>query len=269
VIHPSKVLASLDQRALKSFGQNFLVSQSSLVSLEKHFDIKKPVLEIGPGLGAITEYLVNKKFTVVAIEKDPKLAVYLKDRFKEFQESVEVINADFLELSPEFFKERGITQIMGNLPFYITSDILTKVISETNVDVFVMGIQKEVGERLLKESGNSPALYVKANGDIVDHRVIGKNNFYPVPDVNAMWLTWKRNQKIENMNLFEVFLRGIFWGKRKNFFSVLLKNPFFEKVPETQRWHKNIMLMQIELTKLRADQLSFEEIKDIFLRITT
>jgi len=265
VIHPSKILASLDLRALKSFGQNFLVSQSSLVSLEKYFDITKPVLEIGPGLGAVTEYLVNKKFSVIAVEKDPKMAEYLTS---SFQENVQVLNEDFLSLSDSFFNENKITQVMGNLPFYITSDIISKLIGQSGINVFVMGIQKEVGQRLLKESGNSLALFVKANGDIVDHRVISKNNFYPVPDVNAMWLTWKRNQKIDDIKMFEVFLRGIFWGKRKNLYSVLTKNPFFENVAETQNWHQNIMDMQTELIKLRADQLPFKEIKDIFLRIT-
>lgn len=266
MIHPSKVLSSLDLRALKSFGQNFLVSQSCLVSLEKYFDPEKPVLEIGPGLGAITEYLLNKGFNVIAVEKDPLLAQYLRE---QFQGKIKVENADFLELSPEFFRENNVTQIMGNLPFYITSDIIARVINENRVQIFVMGIQKEVGERLLKDGGNSLSLFVKANGDIVEHRVISKNNFYPVPDVNAMWIIWKRNQKIENMKMFEVFLRGVFWGKRKSFLNALLKNPFFEKVPETQAWHKNILMMQDDLGKLRADQLSFEEIREIFLKITS
>jgi len=265
VIHPSKVLASLDARALKSLGQNFLVSQSSLVGLEKYFDIQKPVLEIGPGLGAITEYLINKNFRVIAVEKDTKWATYLKELFKD---SLSVMNNDFLELPSAFFKDHKITQIMGNLPFYITSDIIVKVLGEPNVDIFVMGIQKEVGERLLQERGNSLALFVKAHGDIVEHRAVSKNNFFPVPEVNAMWLIWKRNKKIENMPMFEIFLRGVFWGKRKNLYSVLTKNPFFRDVGETRKWDKNIMQMQADLSRLRGDQLSFEEIKDVFMRLT-
>ena len=265
MIHPSKVLISLNIRPLKSFGQNFLVSQSSLVSLEKYFDVQKPVLEIGPGLGAITEYLLNKNFQVFCIEKDPKLASYLTQLFDN---KAKIINQDFLELPDSFFKDQNITQIIGNLPFYITSDIITKIISSRIMDTFVMGVQKEVGERILKEKGNSLALFVKAHGDIRDHRIISKNNFYPVPDVNAMWLTWTKNHKIENLQMFEVFLRGIFWGKRKNLASVLQKNPFFEKYAETENWQKNILQMQSELVKLRADQLSFDELKDIFLKIS-
>jgi len=264
VIHPSKVLASLQLRALKSFGQNFLVSQSSLVGLEKHFDVEKPLLEIGPGLGAITEYLLDKNFNVAVVEKDPLMANYLQERFKQ---RLKVHNRDFLELESEFFKENNISQVIGNLPFYITSDIITRLINESGVEVFVIGIQKEVGQRLLKARGNSLALFVKASGDIVEHRVIGKNNFYPVPDVDAIWITWKRNRKIEDIKMFEVFLRGVFWGKRKNLSSVLLKNPFFEKFPETENWRKNVLTMQEELVKLHADQMSFEELKDVFLKI--
>lgn len=266
MIHPSKVLLEKGLHAVKSFGQNFLVTQSTLDGLEEILDSKKAILEIGPGLGAVTEFLTRNNFKTTAIEKDKKLAVYLQEELKD---NVEIIQADFLQLPVEFFIERKISQIIGNLPFYITTDIIVKVIKElTMVDTFVLGIQKEVGDRLLKTAGNSFALFVNAAGDLKRFRTIGKNNFYPVPDVDASWLIWKRNQKVGNLDTFEVFLRGLFWAKRKNIYNTLAKNPFFENFTFTEKWLKKIKEREAELGKKRADGLSFQEVLTLFHEIT-
>ena len=85
--HPSQVLQGLGLKARKSFGQNFLTSQSSLQGFEKIIFPHKNILEIGPGLGSITEWLTQQGYTVKVVEKDRLLASYLTEEFK----SVKVI----------------------------------------------------------------------------------------------------------------------------------------------------------------------------------
>lgn len=268
MLHPSKILASLGIPAVKARSQNFLVSQNVLEGLENYLSPGETVLEIGPGLGAVTEYLLAKNFRITAVEKDNKLAEYLKENLVTAFTSLTLIHEDFLKLKTQWLQKEKFTQVIGNLPFNITTPIITEIILELpQVKTFIMGIQKEVGQRLLKAAGSSLALLIKSQGDFVFHRIIGKNNFFPVPNVDVMWLVWVRNQKIEDTASFELFLRALFWGKRKNMYSVLTKNPFFKEEKITEKWKANTEKLADDLKKLRADQLNFEQIKNIFLQI--
>ena len=138
-------------RAKKSLGQNFLIDDKVLNQIVNCVEIeKKNILEIGPGTGNLTRYILNKKpklFTV--IEKDNDLAKRLKEQFKE---NLNIINNDILNVDESsLFKEKVI--VFGNLPYNISTEILSKWIINLNNDFWfenlILMFQKEVADRII------------------------------------------------------------------------------------------------------------------------
>ena len=140
-------------RANKNLGQNFLIDEDTINTIVESAEIKKEdcVIEIGPGLGTLTKELVKKAGKVICIELDSKMVSILKDRFSE---EVTLINQDILkvnlkELIEEQKKEKYTIKIVANLPYYITTPIVMKLLEERlDIESITIMIQKEVAERL-------------------------------------------------------------------------------------------------------------------------
>jgi len=270
VEHPSKILNQLNIHALKKFGQNFLVNTDSLKNVETIFDKNKTILEIGPGTGSVTEYLLSRNFSLVLSEIDNTLVRYLDSCLGS---RVEIIHGDFLEIDMEAIKRKGVTQIIGNLPFYITTPIIEKVMKEMPfIELMLIGIQKEVAERIIAKKGNSLSLFMQIYGDSSVFSRIKRGNFYPAPEVDAVWLLWRRNPQSDSPVELETLIRGAFWGKRKNIVNSFCKNPFFEKYEYAKKWPEKIKALPwLQETSYRADALELSdyikilnEIKKIF-----
>ena len=261
MIHPSKILQNYDARARKHLGQNFLVNVHSLQGIEDILPAGCRVLEIGPGLGAVTRVLLEKDFRVVVCEKDAEMVEILKKEFTDLK----IIHDDFLQVEISDLKALGVVAVVGNLPFYITSDIIVRIMSDlTFIETALLGVQKEVAERIQLGQGNSLALFCRALGKAKIFSRIKKTSFYPVPGVDGAWVHWVRDHKVKDIEDFSLITRACFWGKRKTLKNSLLNNPHFIESARGQQFHSRLVshLDDNNIKKFlerRADDLSFDE----------
>ena len=140
-------------KAKKKFGQNFLIDGNVLTNIVTKADIKnKNVIEIGPGLGSLTEYLIKDAKKVVCYEIDTDMVDILTKRYNN-NDVVTILHQDFLKVNLKediykYFKDEEVI-VVANLPYYITTAILTKILEETKqVKRIVVMVQKEVAMRL-------------------------------------------------------------------------------------------------------------------------
>ena len=217
-------------RAKKSLGQNFLIDDSILNLIVNSLEIKnKYVLEIGPGTGNLSKYILDKKpkkFTVV--EKDSNLINYLKDRFKD---NLNIINDDILNIDENsLFKEKVI--VFGNLPYNISTEILSKwIINLKNnfwFENLVLMFQKEVADRIIADFNNSSygRLSILANWKLIIRKIcdVKPDSFSPRPKVDSSLLLFKPRKdfyKINNPKNLEKITRIFFSNRRK-----MIKKPF-------------------------------------------
>ena len=181
----------LDFSPKKRFGQNFMTQESDLGFIADALGLEKgqPVLEIGPGLGALTRVLLEKGFQVYAVEKDRALIDFLK---KEFQgKPLQIFSGDILQFDPK--KEISgpfPMAVVGNIPYNITSPILFWLVERR--DLFshvVLTMQKEVAERITGRPGSkiwgALSVSVQAYANVSFLKLISKANFKPVPKVDS------------------------------------------------------------------------------------
>ena len=174
----------------KGLGQSFLVDVLQIKKIIQSAEIKKDdtVLEVGPGPGTLTHFLLHQARRVIAIEKDKKLAEFLKTEFSNYK-NLEVISGDVLKinLAKLELKPRGY-KIVANLPFYLTNYFLRRMLEEKiKPSEMTLVIQKEVAERIIakrnKESILSLSVKMYGEAKLVD--VILPKAFYPTPEVTT------------------------------------------------------------------------------------
>jgi 16S rRNA (adenine1518-N6/adenine1519-N6)-dimethyltransferase len=177
-------------RAKRSLGQNFLIDpnlQRRIVdSLEPGPDDE--VLEIGPGVGALTQHLVGRVRRLVLVELDNALAARLRERFAD-DPSVEIINEDVLEVPLErITADPARLKVIGNIPYNITTPILFSLLERRpRPREIVLMVQREVADRLLEKAGTKTygalAVGVQAVADATRVLNVSREAFRPVPDV--------------------------------------------------------------------------------------
>jgi len=204
----------------KSLGQNFLTNENIAENIVKSANIKAAnILEIGPGKGTLTKYLVKKAGKILAIEIDRRLIESLKSNFK----NIAIIEADILKTNlPLLIEENKFKnyQVVANLPYYITSKII-RLLLETKYppSEMILMVQKEVGERIVAQDGKESILSISvkffANPDILFE--VGKENFEPIPKVNSAVIRIKRKKNIPGVNIKDFFslVHAGFSAKRK------------------------------------------------------
>jgi 16S rRNA (adenine1518-N6/adenine1519-N6)-dimethyltransferase len=182
-------------RPLKQLGQNFLHDQNLAKWLADHavaeIDPGATVVEIGPGLGALTSTLLEKDLRLVALEKDRGLCVFLRERFAPeiARGSLDLREGDALEMLPRL----GVTPavICGNLPYYISTPLLMECLRlpGNSARLFFL-VQKEVGQRLASLPGNKTygamSVLVQAGYDVSVVRTLPGSVFYPPPEVESV-----------------------------------------------------------------------------------
>lgn len=146
-------------RANKDLGQNFLINNEVVENIVNSSEISQDdmVIEIGPGLGTLTKYLLEKAGKVLCIELDKKMIEILEDRFEEYS-NFEIINDDVLKVDlNKIIKENKENEkiknvkIVANLPYYITTPIIMKLLEEKlDIESITVMIQKEVADRLIE-----------------------------------------------------------------------------------------------------------------------
>lgn len=258
MIHPSKIIKELGIAPLKRLGQNFQVDVHAVENVAAQIQAGARVLEIGPGLGAWTEVFLNRGHSMVLVEKDRTLARRLREVYAG-NTNVTIIEGDFLEqhVSEEPFK--GCTAAIGNLPFYVTADLLLSVIVDApQIKQALFGIQWEVAERLAARKGSSLAIALASQGEISIAGKIGRNSFFPVPNVDAAIIRFERKVSAPRP-LLRLLLKAAFWGKRKPLRSALSKNPFFAEEPQASGWAGRLTILPeslLPLLAMRADDLT-------------
>ena len=244
--------------AKKSLGQNFLTDKNVLEKIINVTTIKgKNILEIGPGTGNLTSYiLMNKPKKLIVIEKDKNLAKSLEDKFRN---QVTVINDDILKIDETSILNEKLT-VFGNLPYNISTEILSKWIICLNdtywFDHLILMFQKEVADRINAEYNTSTygRLSILANWKLKITKIcdINRESFSPKPKIESSLLLFSpknKSFKIKDAKNLEKVTRIFFSHRRK-----MLKKPFNQLFNGDQ---KILNKLKIDLN-LRPQNLDFE-----------
>ncbi len=255
--------------AKKSLGQNFLTSEKITKKIVDAVSDEKTILEIGPGKGMLTKFLLEKFDKVVAIEKDDNLFEELQKMFREQISSgqLKLQNNDILKFS--FTDIKGDYVVVGNIPYNITGQIFRYFLtSDHKPKSMVLMVQKEVGERILAKSGKESvlSLSIKAYGKPYIVKSVPKRHFLPKPKVDSVVIKIDEIsgdffQKIDEDGFFE-FVKTGFKEKRKkliNNLSELHDKENLSEVFDNLGIDKNI----------RAEDLSLNNWRDILISVNS
>ena len=217
-------------RAKKSLGQNFLIDRKILEKIVNITPIEnKIVLEIGPGTGNLTSYILKKKpKKLVVIEKDKDL---VSELISIFNQQISVINDDVLNVNEKLLFNKNVV-VFGNLPYNISTEILSKwIVNSSNsfwFDHLILMFQKEVADRIIAEFNTSSygRLSILANWKLDIKKIcdIKPESFSPQPKINSslLFFTPKENfAKIKNPKNLEKITRIFFSHRRK-----MLRKPY-------------------------------------------
>ena len=217
--------------AKKRLGQNFLTDQSAISSILNRFNAQsgEPVVEIGPGRGALTAGLLKSGALLTAVEFDRDMVSILKNRFGT-QEHFSIIQADILKITLSDCHSAGPVRVIGNLPYNISSPILFHLLNQIDSvkDMYFM-LQKEVVERIVADPGNRdygrPSIMLQRSFETTMDVVIEPESFTPPPKVrSAMLRLVPRQQPIGgriDVKLFERVVTQAFSQRRKTLRNTL------------------------------------------------
>ncbi len=267
-------------KANKSLGQNFLINENVINKIVDSANIKKEdlVIEIGPGLGTLTKYLIEKAGKVICIELDNKMISILNDRFSLY-DNIEIINKDVLkvDLNQLIRTEKGKAKVkkvkvVANLPYYITTPIIMKLLEEKlDIESITVMIQKEVADRLIETPGekNTGAItytvyYYCESEKIVE---VQNDSFIPEPEVTSEVIKLNiRKRKlvhVEDEKLFFSIIKYAFMQRRKTLINSLTNNHIFESKNQGERILKELNLD----SNIRAENLSIEDFEKLYNKI--
>ena len=206
--------------ANKSLGQNFLINPDIAKQIVRMLKIQAgdKVLEIGAGLGSLSYFLAKSPGKSDLIDIDERMLAFLNDQFKDF-DNVEVKRQNILKCNLE-----GYNKIIGNLPYYITSSIIEKLLLDgQNAELMVLMTQKEVFPKLLRAYKSPLSLFLNYVAEISYPIDVNRNNFAPIPHVDSVVFTLKPNENIKNPNNLRLYktMKQLFLLRRKNILNNL------------------------------------------------
>lgn len=264
--------------ANKNLGQNFLIDESVIVDACDSANINKEdlVIEIGPGLGTLTKYILERAGKVICVELDDRMIDILKERFFLY-ENFEIINEDILKVDlHKLIKEEKNgniknVKIVANLPYYITTPIIMKLLEERlDLQSITVMVQKEVAERLIAVPGErftgaiTYSVYYYADSENV--RIVDKSSFIPEPSVESEVINLKIRENppvnVNNEELFFKLIKIAFMQRRKTLVNSLSNSGFIEKNKIIE------ILKQLNINEnIRAEKLSIQDFANIANKI--
>jgi len=258
----------MEIRAKKSFGQNFLKDHAILKTIANTFEVEENdlIIEIGPGKGALTRYLQEKKCDVLAYEIDIRMQKVLSN----LKKNVTIIYEDFLnrDIINDIKKEYNHIYVIANIPYYITTPIIEKIIrSELVINGMTLLVQKEVAERFIASPGTKSYGYFTAylNYYYNIEKICNVKNtaFDPVPKVDSavVLFTTKEPLKINSEDFLFNFMKNSFQFKRKNLRNNLKQYNNLNKI-------ESILIKKGFSLQSRAENLSIEDFVDIVNQLT-
>jgi len=261
-------------RADKSLGQHFLIDEAPIESMLAAAELKDEdeVLEIGPGLGVLTTRLCQQAKKVVAVEKDRDIIPVLEDITRDF-ENICIINDDVLKLDMENLKNsyfRSNFKVIANLPYYITSPIIMKIIQNRHmIEAAVIMVQKEVAQRLIASPGRkdygilSIAVQLYSDVDLVCE--VRREAFIPAPKVDSavvrLVLRDEPRVKIHDTDLYFKVVEASFAERRKTIKNSLKRRLALQNLPD-DAIDKALAAAGIDPLR-RGETLSIEEYADL------
>lgn len=270
------IMKKYNIRANKSLGQNFLISDYVVEKIIESSGIEKEdlVIEIGPGLGTLTKELLDRAGRVVCIELDRNMIDILEDRFSLYN-NFELVNEDVLKVDlKELIKSKKEeynlknAKIVANLPYYITTPIIMKLLEEElDLESITVMIQKEVADRLIAIPGdkNTGAItysvyYYSEAEKIIE---VPNDSFIPMPDVTSEVIKLNiRNKKpvnTENKELMFKIIKNAFMQRRKTLLNSLTNANIFKTKEEGAK-----ILNDLDLDiNIRAEKLTLKDFYDI------
>jgi len=253
---------------LRRRGQNFLINPKVIKRIIDIAEINKEdvILEIGPGLGALTKPIANKCEKVIAIEIDKKLVKILKEHLGNYK-NIEIIKDSVLDIIPNLGLEKKKFKVIANLPFNITGRVLRILLERENKpELIVVVVQKEVAQRIVAQPPRMSllSLAIQFYGQASIIFGVDKSNFWPQPRVDSTVLKiipnkFRIKKEVEN-NFFQLIKAG-FSSKRKYLLNNLFKNVII--INDNDSKEKKQMLIKIFKKvglneKIRAQELSLE-----------
>ena len=251
-----RLLAELETHPTRSLGQNFLHDQNLARSIVALLDIKPGdhIVEIGPGLGALTEYLATTETRLTLIEKDSRLIPHLKAKFESATNRV--FHADALDFDLRELLGNGPVKIIGNLPYYVSTPLIAKYASALSpASTLVLTLQLELAQRLGAAHDTSDygamTLCTGRRWDIKIERKLPASVFFPRPKVDSAVITLRRKPgsrvRAIDDSIFESLVRRGFSERRKQLRNML---------PEFKNdWEKITAALGVPPT-VRAEQLT-------------
>ena len=266
-----RILLENNVSVKKQYGQNFLLDENVLNNIITNAKINKDsfVIEIGPGLGFLTNYLSKNANNVLCYEIDSEMVNVIKSRNYE---NVDIEFKDFLKANinediKKYNKNNLEVVVVANLPYYITTPILLKILEETSmVNRMVVMMQKEVALRICGKPStkdyNCLSVLIQYFTDPKYLFTVKPGSFYPEPGVDSAVIEIKYKDEIiskaTNLNYFLKFNRNIFAQRRKTLMNNLQKAYSYKK----EDMLKILESKNISLT-IRSEVLSVEEIVDL------
>ena len=241
-------------RAKKKYGQNFLIDSNVVDKIARNAcDSDLTTIEIGPGLGALTEMLLKYSKDVEAYEIDKDMYEILSRNIDD--ERLHVYLEDFLDSDLSKYEEK--VNICANLPYYVTTPILFKIFeSELDINKITVMVQKEVGDRLSAKPGSEDygalSIEVQYLYEVKQEMNVSRKVFYPEPNVDSAIISFKpireRNREFEEG--FFAFVKNSFRMRRKTLYNNLkdiYEKEKIEKMFDDLNIDPNIRAQQIDL----------------------
>ena len=261
---------TMQVRAKKNLGQHFLtdlsIAERIADTLSEYHDL--PVLEVGPGMGVLTQFLIQKGFDLKVVELDGESVSYLKVNYPVTLDK-RIIEADFLKLPLEEVFEGKNFCLIGNYPYNISSQIFFKVVDYRDMIPCCSGmIQKEVAERLAATPGSKAygilSVLIQVWYDIEYCFSVGNHVFNPPPKVQSAVIKMVRND-VKELPCAEKDLRTLVknaFGMRRKTLRNCLRQLIHEWQPE-----KAEEILAEEFFNKRAEQVSVQEFIDLTVRL--
>lgn len=272
ILHKYKIQAN------KSLGQNFLVNDNVIDEIIRGSNIDKQdlIIEIGPGLGVLTNRLLQESNNVVAVELDKRMVNILKDRFAQnindqAESKLEIINEDILKINlnqliAEKRKNQEIKQvkIVANLPYYISTPIIMKLLeNRLDIDEIIVMVQQEVAERLIAKTGTRLAgaitYAVEYYSEATSLIKVPKESFVPSPKVESevIKLKVRKDKKIhvENEKLLFNIISKSFMQRRKTLSNALLNNNIMKNKDDVKKMWTELGMDE----NVRGESLTLEQ----------
>ena len=270
------IMKKYNIKANKNLGQNFLINEEVVTNIVDCSNIDKQdlVIEIGPGLGTLTKYLLEKAGKVICIELDTKMLQILKDRFTLYN-NFELINNDVLKVDLKNIIEKEKSEgkiknvkIVANLPYYITTPIIMKLLEEElELESITVMIQKEVADRLIATPGekNTGAItysvYYYADSEAIME--VPNSSFIPEPEVTSkvIKLNIRKEPAVKPKDKEKMFkiIKYAFMQKRKTLLNSLTNNGVFKNKTQGTEILNSLGIKE----NVRPEELTLEQFEKI------